>query len=191
MPVAAGLSEASFAERGLENGATYYYRIKAQNLKGSAASREVSVTPSVPDSFVLDGGFEADEFGPWQTKAGSAPGASYLERGGGRIVPHGGSRQYTHWASAPYDVTLFQDIALPNGPHSVSAWVKCSGGQAACEMTVSGYDGAAKSVVPIPASSDWTRISVPVTVTAGTLTLSFHSQASAGQWLNVDDVGVK
>ncbi|MGI4788599.1 MAG: carbohydrate binding domain-containing protein [Janthinobacterium lividum] len=189
-PLATGLTATSYLDKGLSNGVTYYYKVKAVNSVGASAFSSVaSVKPSIPANFVLNGGFESGDLSPWQLQAVSNAGASYTE-GGGSVKAHSGSRQYTHWANSPYEVTLFQNIALTNGPHTVSAWVKSSGGQAACRMEVTA--NGVKSVFPITATDNsWKQISTTVNVTAGSVTVGFYSKASANQWLNVDDVVVK
>ena len=191
-PVAEGLIGTSFHDTGLLNGRTYYYAVQAKSSTGaSAPSAAVSVIPAIPANYVQNGGFESGSLDPWQTGAGSTSGAAYLENADNRIHVHSGGRQYTHWANAPYETGVFQDIAVTNGPHTVSAWLKCSGGQAVCQMSVKGYHGADQAVVPIPAAPAWTQFSATVNVTTGTLTVGFHSKAAANQWINIDDVVVK
>ena len=189
-PVASGLTTTAFMDKGLNNGETYFYKVQAVNSAGASAfTPPAAVKPAIPDNFVQNGGFESGDLSPWQVSPDSTPGASYAENNDNRIHVHSGSRQYTHWANSPYEATLFQNIALPNGPRTVSAWVKCSGGQDVCQMVVTA--NGVKTVVPIPAAADWTQVSTPVNVTNGAVTVGFHSKAAAGQWINIDDVAVK
>ena len=178
--------ETTYVDHGLRNGTKYYYTVKAVNPSGrSGASAEISVVPSVPDNYVQNPGFEIGSSG-WVVEAGSTGGAGYTENRGNS---HSGDWQYAQWSDHPYQTTLSQTIAVATGKHTVSAWIKNSGGQEVCRMVVS--DGSQKTVVPLPTSADWTQVSTSVTVSSGTLKVTFESKSAGNQWINIDDVAVK
>ena len=188
-PVASKLTTLGFTDKGLTNGTAYFYTVKAVNRAGtSGASAEASVAPAVPDNYVQNPGFETGSINAWTQEPGSTDGAGYAENKGNA---HAGNWIYTHWSSSPYQSTLSQTMAIANGTHTVSVWVRCSGGQSACQMIAGNGDGTNPKAVSLPASSTWTQVSETVTVTTGTLKVAFHSNASANQWLNMDDVVVK
>ena len=164
--------------------------MKAVNLAGaSAASAEVSAKPGPLANYIQNGSFEAGDLSGWTVQEGSTAGTAYVENP--RVgAARAGSWQCAHWANTPYKVTLSQEVALPNGTHTVSAWVKSSGGQSVCQMEID-HNGGGQSIVPVPAADAWTQVSKTVTVTTGKLQVSFHSDAAANQWLNLDDVVVK
>ncbi len=189
-PIKTGLTTTSYVNGGLTNGMTYYYTVKAVNSAGaSAASNEVSALAGVPANYVQNSGFETGNFNSWSLWVGSNGGAAFAQNCGAAQA-HSGTWEYTNWSSSPYQLTLYQNITVPNGAHTVSAWAKSSGGQATCRMEVN-YNGSSQSLVNIPASSGWTQLSTTVKVTGGTLSVGFYSNASGNQWLNVDDVVVK
>jgi len=188
-PIATNVKSTSYLDSGLRDGTTYFYKVKAVNRVGaSAPTGPASAVAGVPANYLLNGGFESGDTVLWSVKVGDNPRASYVEKRDAGVA-HSGGYQYTHWATSPYELTLSQTASLPNGPHTVSAWVKSSGGQAACrmEVTVNGV----KTVVPIVAGNSWTQISTPVNVINGSLTVGFYSKASENQWINLDDVVVK
>ena len=188
--VKSGLSQTSFVNTGLKNGTTYYYVVKAVNSAGaSAASNEVSAVAGIPTNYLLNAGFETGNANGWNLWVGSGPGASFVEKPKAGVA-HSGDYQYTQWSAYNYQLTLSQTVTnVPSGAHAVSAWVRSSGGQSACRMEVT--VGGVKTVVPITAASAWTQISTPATVSDGSLTVGFYSNASPNQWINVDDVVVK
>ena len=188
-PIASGLKSTAYLDSGLTDGKTYVYKVKAVNKLGASSySPPASAVAGSPANYLLNGDFETGNTSQWSVLAGSNLRASYVEKRNSGVT-HSGSYQYTNWATSPYDLTLSQSTTLPNGSHTVSAWVKSSGGQRVCQMEVT--TAGAKSIVPIKAGNDWTEISTSIAVTTGMLTIGFHSSASDNQWINLDDVVVK
>ncbi|BDI32439.1 hypothetical protein CCAX7_44900 [Capsulimonas corticalis] len=186
--IATGVTATSYVNTGLTNGTRYYYKIKGVNSKGASAySSEVNATPVVPANYLVNPGFEAGNLSGWNMWVGGNSGAAYASNYTGDART--GSWGYTNWSTSPYELTLYQQVTVPNGSHTISAWVKNSGGQAACQMIVQ-YHGGSPVTVNIPAASAWIKISTTVNVTTGTLEVSFYSHASGNQWLNLDDVVV-
>ncbi len=188
-PIATGVTATSFADTGLSPGARYYYKVKAVNSNGlSAFSSEVSAVPTVISNYLQNSGFETGNLSGWNLWVGNNGNAVFAANGAGEA--HTGSWGCDNWSPNPYQTTLYQQVTVPNGPHTISAWIKSSGGQAACQMAVKYYDGSNVAVVNIPAASTWQKITTTVNVTSGTLELSFYSNAAGNQWINLDDVVV-
>jgi len=137
---------------------------------------------------LTNGGFEAN--GGTQAPAGwgeyswsGHTSASYTEWGG-----RSGSYRLSHWASGAYQVETYQYLSgLANGTYTARAWVRSGGGQVEAFMALRNCGGA-EARVAIPTTGNWTQISVSTTVTNGQCTVSFVSNARAGNWINVDDV---
>ena len=138
-------------------------------------------------NYLTNPGFETASLTGWTMWMGSNPAAAYASNNPGEA--HSGSWGYVNWSSTPYELTAYQQVTVPNGSHTVSAWIKNSGGETTCQMLVKYYGGVV-ATVNIPASSTWQKISTTVNVTSGTLEVSFYNKAAANQWLNVDDVVV-
>ena len=136
---------------------------------------------------VFTDGFESGNLNAWSLWAGNNGGASFAQNCGSAQA-HSGNWEYTDWSSSPYQLTLYKNITVPNGTHTISAWIKSSGGQPTCQMEVT--TNGVEAIVPISASSGWTQISTTVTVTTGVVEIGFYSNALGNQWLNVDDVTV-
>ena len=191
VPIKTGLTETTttFANTGLRNGLTYFYTVKAVNSAGaSAPSNEASALAGVPANYLVNGGFETGDLSGWSLWTGSNSGASFPEKPAAGTA-HTGAYQYTQWSSYNYQITLYQTVSgVPTGTHTVSAWVRSSGGQYGCQMEVT--TNGVKTVVPITASSAWTLFSTPVSV-SGPVTVGFYSNAAGNQWINIDDVVVK
>ncbi|BDI32539.1 hypothetical protein CCAX7_45900 [Capsulimonas corticalis] len=182
----------SFTDSGLTNGVHYFYKVRAFNAKGAGGySAPIGVTPNLPENYLANAGFETGSLNDWTVDVGGGGANDCFAQHCGAKDAHSGEWELTHWSGASYEITTRQRVAVPNGKHSVSAWIKSSGGQAACAMRVSGYHGADAAKIDIPASGGWRKIATTVNVTSGVLEVSFHDSAAANQWLNVDDVVVK
>ncbi|NYI07587.1 glycoside hydrolase family 53 protein [Allostreptomyces psammosilenae] len=136
-------------------------------------------------------GFEADGTGTatpsgWSTySAGGHAGASFTEAGG-----RSGSYRLTHWASRAYAVETYQYLdGLTNGSHTLTAWVRSSGGQNAAYLALRNC-GSAEQRTDLPPTPNgaWVRLVTSVRVTSNQCTISIVSDANAGNWINVDDI---
>lgn len=77
---------------------------------------------------------------------------------------------------------------LQNGIYSLSAYIKNSGGQDYCFLSVSGFGGTEKRS-SLPVSSNWKQIMIRgIEVTNNSLDLAFRTDALAGQWFQVDNL---
>lgn len=171
-----------------------------QTWQGSNYWVDVVFSPSATaPNRAVNPGFEADGaavqaisgWSTWPGAAGVDGDADYTESaatdrlGGART----GTWHGTHWKGSAYEVYTFQTrTGLANGPYSLSAWVRSSGGQTHAHLEAKDFGGT-RVVATIPATSTWTRISVPtVNVTNGRCVIGFYSRAGANQWIHVDDV---
>ena len=112
--------------------------------------------------------------------------ASYIENGG-----HAGEKQLSHWSeNVAYQVDTAQTIhEVPDGIYSLSAWVKSCGTQEECWMYVDDYGGELRKVRVPQSSQAWTQICIKdIEITSTSCEIGFWSNASAGEWMCVDDV---
>jgi len=133
-------------------------------------------------SDLLNPGFEEGMTG-WLTEGDTN--ADYVQI----VNPHSGTNNLAHYKISAYQVNTYQTVSKPNGIYSASAWVKCSGGQNECYFYVSGYGGTEiRTNIP---SSPTTYIQMTISnihLTSGICKIGVYSDASAGNWLTVDDV---
>jgi beta-glucanase (GH16 family) len=112
--------------------------------------------------------------------------ASYTRSEGGA---HSGDRYLKHYFSNyPYRVYTHQRKNVTPGVHSVSAWVKSSGGQTAagiCVKVGSGQDQYIDLKTPM---STWTQVSTTVNAPNGYVEVGVWSDAAPGQYIQVDDI---
>lgn len=140
------------------------------------------------DNYVLNPSFEADRVSQstlagWtdSTNAGSDPNSNHL---GG----HTGRWSMSQSSSSAYTASMFQNISLPNGTYTLSAWVKSSGGQKSAKLFAKNF-GASELDHSINQSiGSWTQVSIPgITVTNGSIQVGISSDANAGNWAYADD----
>ncbi|HEX6686980.1 MAG TPA: arabinogalactan endo-1,4-beta-galactosidase [Candidatus Limnocylindrales bacterium] len=155
-------------------------------LAAAVAGPFVAAQPASAAATVTNPGFESN--GASQTPTAwseSGTVAASKSEAGGRS----GSYQLAHWASSAYTVETFQTLTgLTPGSYTLAAWVRSGGGQATARIALRDC-GAAAAQAPIPASGGtWVQISTSANVTATSCTISIYSNASANNWINVDDV---
>ncbi|MEV6104502.1 glycosyl hydrolase 53 family protein [Streptomyces sp. NPDC051940] len=137
---------------------------------------------------LANGGFEAGGTGTaapagWST-AGDAS-ADYTEAGG-----HTGGFRLTHWARSPYRVETRQRLTgLADGPYTLTAWIRSSGGQNAATLSLRDCGSPTQGTDLQPTfNGQWIRLVASVDVRGGACTVSLASDAHAKEWINVDDV---
>ena len=145
---------------------------------------------SIPGNLVTNPSFDAQAFDT-STPAGwifwgDGLGTSYTETYGGG---HSGARHATHNGTGNYRSYSAQHISLPNGNYTLQGWFKSSGGQKSCTL-VAKYHGGPVVVANIPASNDWTLVSLNVTVTAGKIEIGIWSDAKPGTGVYFDDISL-
>jgi len=146
----------------------------------------IALLPSAPASAgttptIVNPGFESDA--GWSQLGAVA--SAFTEAGG-----HSGAARLTHWAGTAYRVDTVQRVTgLRRGTYTLRAWVRSSGGQRAAELTLTGCGGPSRQV-PLPRTGPewWVQLVLSVPVERGGCTIGVHSDAAAGQWVNVDDV---
>lgn len=91
-------------------------------------------------------------------------------------------------SSSAYSASTYQNISLPNGTYTLSAWVKSSGGQKKANVFAKNF-GASEMNSSINRSiGSWTKVTISgINVTNGSIQVGVFSDANAGNWVNVDD----
>jgi arabinogalactan endo-1,4-beta-galactosidase len=133
-------------------------------------------------------GFEADgapvpEPTGWKTSGDIA--ASFVEAGG-----HSGGFRLSHWGSAAFSVETRQVLTgLKNGPFTLTAWIRRSAGvnNAYIGLEKCGVDG--RTYLPV-STADWLRIVVNAEVRRNSCTIVLHTDGTAGEWSNFDDLSI-
>jgi arabinogalactan endo-1,4-beta-galactosidase len=146
-----------------------------------------------PPNLVVNGGFEQDGYTNSPTGWGVwSPGGAHADAVFTQDPAVVGALKLTFWKSTPYTASVYQTLGgMPSGVYRVSAWSLNSGGQTSAYLYAknSGVPER-RSAIPISAN-DWTRVSLDVPVTNGTLEIGFYTEAAGGSWLNIDDVRVQ
>lgn len=144
------------------------------------------------NNYVRNPGFEADRvtqtsLAGWTTSWTNLSEASPLIN---VLAGHTGRWAMTLQHSTPTIGRTYQDIALPDGAYTLTAWVKSSGGQAEANIYV--RSGAAEKTYPVnTAIGAWTEIVIPhLAVNTGSAQVGVYSDGKAGTWLQVDDVSL-
>lgn len=142
------------------------------------------------ENMLSNGGFEADGYtntpSGWGVWAADPSDADAVFTEDPAVV---GSYKLTHWKDSDYIASTYQTVSnVPDGDYRVSAWVLNSGGQNAEYLYVKRH-GSSEARVDIPVSTtSWTKISLDITVTSGQVEVGLYSDATAGDWVNIDHV---
>jgi hypothetical protein len=137
------------------------------------------------NNYVLNPSAEADrvaqnDLAGWTTTGGTV---NSNKQGG-----HTGRWAFAQSSSAAYSASRYQNIALPNGTYTLSAWVKSSGGQKKATLFAKNFGAGELSTSISQPLGSWTRVSVSgIAVTNGSIQVGVFSDANAGNWVNVDD----
>lgn len=87
-----------------------------------------------------------------------------------------------------FQTALNQSLSyINNGHYELSAMVRSSGGLTIARLTASGFGGADVNA-DIPATSEWTKIKIPVDVENNSVNVTFKVAGTGGQWVEIDDV---
>jgi len=90
-----------------------------------------------------------------------------------------------------YTASMSQDINLPNGTYTLSAWVESSGGQNSAVLAAKNFGGTDLTYSLAKPIGVWTQVSIPgIKVTNGKCQVAIISDAKAGDWVQVDDLSL-
>ncbi|KDN78047.1 hypothetical protein DF19_40825 [Streptomyces olindensis] len=103
----------------------------------------------------------------------------------GTTSPHGGSTDLVHGANGQWSVNTVQTLTgLTQGTYTLSAWVKNDGVASAGLQAYSCGDTA--QTLDLPKSSQWTRVTLAVSVLSPSCTVGIWSNSNEGT-LQADD----
>lgn len=151
-------------------------------------------TVSQPSNYVLNPGFEAS--GPtqnppdWAVWSGDGnPSASFTESGG-----HTGNYRLTQYSANPEQTYTYQNINVPNGTYTLTAWVVGGGAQTAAYLSAKNYGGSELTANVIPLETGWpnwkqvTISNIPVTTGAITIgAYSYSPSPTTNDYVSWDD----
>ncbi|MEV0258108.1 glycosyl hydrolase 53 family protein [Streptomyces sp. NPDC050732] len=148
---------------------------------GGAAALALPAPGARAASTLTNGGFENGLTG-WSGYGTTA--AAFTEAGG-----HGGSTRLSHWATSAYKVETYQYLTgLADGPYTLTAWARSSGGQNAAYIALKSGSAEQRTDLPPTPNGGWIRLVTSVRVTGGACTVRLYSDAHAGEWANFDDI---
>ncbi|MDG6107626.1 cellulose binding domain-containing protein [Dactylosporangium aurantiacum] len=135
------------------------------------------------NNYVLNPSVEADRVSQ-STMAGWTGSANVANHSGG----HTGRWSMAQSASSAYTANVYQNISVPNGTYTLSAWVKSSGGQKSANLYAKNYGGGQLNRSISQSISNWTQVSITgITVSNGSIQVGVSSDANAGNWIYADD----
>ncbi|MBO9701394.1 MAG: family 43 glycosylhydrolase [Sporocytophaga sp.] len=137
------------------------------------------------NNYVLNPNFEADRISVTSVTGWSKTGIIGGNTGGSHDP---GRYALSQSSSSAYQSTIYQNITLPNGTYTLSAWVKSSGGQKAANIYAKNFGGSEMNYSINRSMGNWTKVTISnINVTNGTIQVGVFSDANAGNWVNVDD----
>ncbi|GHG41616.1 MULTISPECIES: family 43 glycosylhydrolase [Amycolatopsis] len=164
------------------NGSTpVFHSLSQWNVDAAAGTWSVGSG----NNYVLNPSAEADrvaqnDLAGWTTTGGAV---NSNKQGG-----HTGRWAFAQSSSSAYNASRYQNISLPNGTYTLSAWVKSSGGQKKATIFAKNFGGSELSSSINRSIGSWTKVTISgITVTNGSIQVGVSSDANAGNWVNVDD----
>ena len=146
------------------------------------------------NNYVLNPSFEADRVAQhalagW-TNTGNIPDAD-PNGNSGKGESHTGNFCMQQKYTTDYTASMSQNINLPNGNYTLSAWVKSSGGQNSAVLAARNFGGTDLSCSIARDIGNWTQVSIPgIKVTNGKCQVAISSDAKANNWVEVDDISL-
>ncbi|HUB24540.1 MAG TPA: family 43 glycosylhydrolase [Tepidisphaeraceae bacterium] len=147
------------------------------------------------NNYVLNPSFEADRvrqhfLAGWTAASDIAGGSPNGNSSKGEA--HTGNFCLRQAYPTAYKAEMSQDIAnLPDGDYTLSAWVKSSGGQNSAVLAIRDFGGGERSQSLAEPIDQWTLVTIPsIRLSSGKCRIAIRSDASAGNWLEVDDVSL-
>jgi hypothetical protein len=145
------------------------------------------------NNYVLNPSFEADRVAQralagW-TNTSNIQGAG--PNGNVKGAAHTGNFCMQQKYRTNYMAGMSQDINLPNGTYTLSAWVQSSGGQNSAVLAAKNFGGADLSYSLAKGIPNWTLVSIPgIKVANGKCRVSIDSDAMANNWVQIDDISL-
>jgi hypothetical protein len=143
------------------------------------------------NNYALNPSFEADRVtmtqpAGWVTSTTTAGATPYTNASGG----HTGNWKWQLTDTAAYEASLDQTVSnLPNGTYTLAAWIESSGGQSMAQLFAKNFGGAEMDATVNKAMGSWTHVTISgINVTGGQMDIGVSTNASANQWVSVDDV---
>ena len=162
------------------NGTTpIFHSLSQWNVDAAAGTWSVGAG----NNYVLNPGIEADRVSQ-STMAGWVSSANVANHSGG----HTGRWSMAQSSSSAYTASMYQNILLPNGTYTLSAWVKSSGGQKSANLYAKNSGGGELDRSISQPIGNWTQVSITgIAVTNGSIQVGVAANANAGNWLYADD----
>ncbi|WP_249900642.1 glycosyl hydrolase 53 family protein [Paenibacillus sp. PK3_47] len=148
------------------------------------ANAEQDTEPGLVTDYIRNGSFE-NGITSWD--AGVNPAVTIQS---GWAPQGGGDKRLSYWSDSAFTADTHQTVTgLTYGNYMLSAWIDSSGGFNQSYMYAS--SGNAPDVkIDIPASSGWSKIDLPVTVSSDTLKIGFYADGPANKWISFDLVSL-
>jgi hypothetical protein len=136
------------------------------------------------NNHVLNPSLEADRVSQSTLAGWTNSGTGSGNHSGG----HTGRWAMQQYASSAYTAGTYQNISLPNGTYTLSAWVKSGGGQKTATIFAKNFGATEMNHSINQPIGSWTQVTIPaIKVTNGSIQVGVYSDANAGNWVNVDD----
>ncbi|MBC7389251.1 MAG: family 43 glycosylhydrolase [Opitutaceae bacterium] len=141
------------------------------------------------NNYVLNPNFEADRIAVtnitgWTNWTNITPDPN--GNASGSHIP--GRFILSQYSASAYQASVLQNISVPNGTYTLSAWVKSSGGQKQAQIYAKNFGGTEINTSINQAIANWKQVSISnIKVTNGSIQVGVFSDANAGNWVNVDD----
>ncbi|CAH1221754.1 hypothetical protein PAECIP111892_05037 [Paenibacillus auburnensis] len=134
---------------------------------------------------VTNGSFESD-LNSWTTNNSSA-----ISIQSGWSPQGGGDKRLSYWDDTAFTANTYQTVTgLTYGNYVLSAWITSGGGFNEIYMYAK-VEGSPEVRKNIPVSSTgWTKIELPLTVSASPVTIGFYGDGSANSWAGIDLVSL-
>lgn len=172
--------------RASEEGSAEAYKPAITGEPGEVVSQaDLYIPVSVPlknPSFEEWGRDRYDIVG-WKT---SGTPKSIVEQGQSSKV---GKMEMAFWNDHAYQADVWQEVDLPAGHYSFSAWVMNGGGQNSTQMYIVDAKGEEHAIDIYACPSAWCEMRIYVDeLPAGATRIGFRSDANAANWICFDDI---
>jgi arabinogalactan endo-1,4-beta-galactosidase len=150
------------------------------HLQFTGAIDQFLFTGGTSGNQILNSGFNAGING-WQLTASSS--------GVFTTQPGGNGTEFVLSPAAAYTASISQDqVSLPDGSYTLTAWIESSGGQNSATLYAQPVGGS-KMSAGLPTANAWTQVQIAnVRVIEGEATIGISVDANAGNWIRVESV---